>query len=68
MDGWIFSEIKLECVQNVPEIKLECVQKVCRGGGVKNIEFGCYQRSGLTYWAGLCAWREEEVEEVKYKK
>ena len=43
MDGWIFSEIKLECVQNVPEIKLECVQKDCRGGGVKDIEFGCYR-------------------------
>jgi len=27
MDGWIFPEIKLECVQNFPEIKLECVQK-----------------------------------------
>ena len=39
MDGWIFSEIKLECVQNVPEIRLECVQKVCRGGGVKDIDF-----------------------------
>ena len=29
----------MECVQNVPEVKLECVQKVCRGGGVKDIDF-----------------------------
>ena len=43
MDGWIFPEIKLECVQNFPEIKLECVQKVCRGGGVNDIKFGCYR-------------------------
>ena len=52
MDGWIFSEIKLECVQNVPEIKLECVQQVCRGGGVKDIEFGCYH-SVLVSLTGL---------------
>ena len=39
MDGWISSEIKLECFQNFPEIKLECVQKVCRDGGVKDIDF-----------------------------